>query len=699
MMSDGLESSTLGSVTSDETGTVLPLEFKRTLAAAQATADKAAELRQREKDVLEELGRVTEDVPFSGHTQSERDLSPGSTSSLRSKDLVSASTPSTLSLSVTMPSERSVTDVMTRNFQTRPSPRFLDHAFPVISQSRSPLSDVADATSTAVVTSLLTKTSQQIGFSRPLSSVPRPFSVLSSGSELGARISPSAVSSSIAVAEPSRRNPLASFYSGSTQAGDFGVPQSTLHQSRPGYSSVTSSQVTAAPALTNSSAFTSVSGLTGVPQSSAFQQSSSGYSPGYLDYYNKKMEEERQLFEEQRNRIRRYSDLYKKSSQESPGTQTYLTSGRISKNDPSTEPRIGSTPYFSDLPGSAPSYSKRNVGTIGLDTNKENQGFIANSAGFGGQDRLQDISHRLGTFEKSLSTAVGSTVVTSSSYASKPSSTSELSYGSSRTEYMSLPRQIAGLGFTGSAGSTLSSLSELTEMMTRLTSTSDESQEESSKNGAIGGQKLTDYAPKRTTEMGLGSSVGQSSLTGSKGHFTTGPAREMYVPSSIGPLDGARSYALTDDTSTKLSGTQEAPVNVSGSRWTRGSDGKQWFMLSRSRTLSSVGGALGKDNIASTEDGEDNVFPDVGEYKSKSLFFVDSIERFSIECCKTKTKVITPTNHKKHKRHNGPIRTQSKCMQPVSSAGKHVRARHDWFWFCFSLVEKVARILLTNHRA
>ena len=27
-------------------------------------------------------------------------------------------------------------------------------------------------------------------------------------------------------------------------------------------------------------------------------------------------------------------------------------------------------------------------------------------------------------------------------------------------------------------------------------------------------------------------------------------------------------------------------------------------------------------------------------------------------------------------------------MQPAPSAGKRMRARHDWFWFCFSLVEK-----------
>ena len=38
------------------------------------------------------------------------------------------------------------------------------------------------------------------------------------------------------------------------------------------------------------------------------------------------------------------------------------------------------------------------------------------------------------------------------------------------------------------------------------------------------------------------------------------------------------------------------------------------------------------------------------------------LERFSIECRKTKTKVITPTNHKKRKQLNEPIRTRSKCM-------------------------------------
>ena len=68
---------------------------------------------------------------------------------------------------------------------------------------------------------------------------------------------------------------------------------------------------------------------------------------------------------------------------------------------------------------------------------------------------------------------------------------------------------------------------------------------------------------------------------------------------------------------------------------------------------------------------------------------------FSFECRKTKTKAITLTNHNTRKQRNEPIRIRSKCMQPAPS----VRPSHDWFWFSFSLVEKVARVLLTNHRA
>ena len=74
-------------------------------------------------------------------------------------------------------------------------------------------------------------------------------------------------------------------------------------------------------------------------------------------------------------------------------------------------------------------------------------------------------------------------------------------------------------------------------------------------------------------------------------------------------------------------------------------------------------------------------------------------ERFSNECRETKTKVITLANHSRRKQCNESIRIQSKCVQLAPSAGKRVRARHDCFWFGFSLVEKVARVLSTNHRA
>ena len=67
------------------------------------------------------------------------------------------------------------------------------------------------------------------------------------------------------------------------------------------------------------------------------------------------------------------------------------------------------------------------------------------------------------------------------------------------------------------------------------------------------------------------------------------------------------------------------------------------------------------------------------------------LKRFSNECRKTKTKVIILTNHNEDKTQNEPIRNQSKYKQLALSAGKRVRASHDWFWFYAWLVEKVAR--------
>ena len=75
------------------------------------------------------------------------------------------------------------------------------------------------------------------------------------------------------------------------------------------------------------------------------------------------------------------------------------------------------------------------------------------------------------------------------------------------------------------------------------------------------------------------------------------------------------------------------------------------------------------------------------------------IERFSFECRKTKTKVITLTNPNSRKQSNEPNRARSKYMSPVPRAGERVRVSHDWFWCYFWLVEEVARDFLTNHKA
>ncbi|XP_078349546.1 uncharacterized protein LOC144634467 [Oculina patagonica] len=587
LLSETLESSTLGSVTSDETE--MTSEFQRTLETARATAEKAARLRQKERDVLEELGRVPlEDVPFSSDpSHPERDISSGSASSLQSDELVSVSTPSTLSLSVTLSSDLSVTAAMSRTTQSGTF-RDADHVYPLTSQIPSRYSDVADTARITAATSLLTKTTQSVGFARPLSSSARQFSVLTLGSEPYARTASSV---------------------------PYTLPSSGTKTEFPGRNP---------SAFASSSSGPVQSKTIGVSQPSTFQPSTrSGYSPGYLDYYYQKIEEERQLFEVQRNRIRRYSDSHKKMTPEGPRPQTYQASGRVSKNVPPIEPLMRTSPYVSEQYGRVPTYLERKLG----ESDKENQGYIANSTGFRAQDRLQDISQRLSAFEKSVTTGTSiSTVVTSSSYAPKPLSTSDWSRGSS-TEYMSLPRETAGAGARGSAGSTLSTLSELTEMMTRLTSTSDESDVTSLKSrdvsGAIRGQssggrgRQVGYAPKRAVHAGPGSSLGQSSLTGLEGNINLrGTSRDrLYVPSSVvssdtrGSLDVAHSYVPMEQ-STKSSAPVQPLLSAPGSRWTRGSDGKQWFVLSRSHTLSSGGGLLEKDMVTPGEVGVDSVFPD-----------------------------------------------------------------------------------------
>ena len=67
------------------------------------------------------------------------------------------------------------------------------------------------------------------------------------------------------------------------------------------------------------------------------------------------------------------------------------------------------------------------------------------------------------------------------------------------------------------------------------------------------------------------------------------------------------------------------------------------------------------------------------------------IERFSNDCRKTKTKAITPTNYDRGKQRDEPITIPSNFLKLAQSTGKITRTWRDWFWFCFSLAEKLAR--------
>ena len=53
-----------------------------------------------------------------------------------------------------------------------------------------------------------------------------------------------------------------------------------------------------------------------------------------------------------------------------------------------------------------------------------------------------------------------------------------------------------------------------------------------------------------------------------------------------------------------------------------------------------------------------------GSYESYNNGYVStiSIERFSFECRKTKTKVITLANHKEHRQYSEPIKIRSNYM-------------------------------------
>ena len=63
----------------------------------------------------------------------------------------------------------------------------------------------------------------------------------------------------------------------------------------------------------------------------------------------------------------------------------------------------------------------------------------------------------------------------------------------------------------------------------------------------------------------------------------------------------------------------------------------------------------------------------------------------------SKTKAITAlANHKELRQSVEPIKTLYNCKQLTRSAGKRVRTNCDWFWFNFSLDEKLARVFLSQ---
>ena len=70
-----------------------------------------------------------------------------------------------------------------------------------------------------------------------------------------------------------------------------------------------------------------------------------------------------------------------------------------------------------------------------------------------------------------------------------------------------------------------------------------------------------------------------------------------------------------------------------------------------------------------------------------------SFERVSIECRKTKTKVITLANQKGRRQSSKPIKTRSNHTYPTQSTGKFAHASQDCFWIGW----KNGVRILTNH--
>ena len=57
-----------------------------------------------------------------------------------------------------------------------------------------------------------------------------------------------------------------------------------------------------------------------------------------------------------------------------------------------------------------------------------------------------------------------------------------------------------------------------------------------------------------------------------------------------------------------------------------------------------------------------NAMKAIEQYFPVVAIYYSVIERFSLECSKTKTKVITLTNHNSRKPSNEPIKARSKYM-------------------------------------
>jgi len=84
------------------------------------------------------------------------------------------------------------------------------------------------------------------------------------------------------------------------------------------------------------------------------------------------------------------------------------------------------------------------------------------------------------------------------------------------------------------------------------------------------------------------------------------------------------------------------------------------------------------------------------------VYFKLLLERFSNECCKTKTKVITQpiTTNTNYPMNQSELEVNT-CnrLQARENACEREQVVTDWFEFYSWLVEKVAQKVLTNHRA